>query len=67
MVDVSLYTDVVVFFFSFFSKTSASSTREDERGARERIGGGSGTKHLRIMNLCFYLRIMYLCTLVGES
>ena len=35
----SLYTDVVFFFFSFFSKTSASSrakrTRENERGARE--------------------------------
>ena len=29
----SLYTDVVLFFFSFFSKTSAS---ENERGARER-------------------------------
>ena len=37
---ISLYTDVVLFFFSFFSKTSASSrakrTRENERRARER-------------------------------
>ena len=33
----SLYTDVVLFFFSIFSKTSASSRAcENERGARER-------------------------------
>ena len=36
----SLYTDDVLFFFSFFSKTSASSrakrARENKRGARER-------------------------------
>ena len=36
---VSLYTDVVLFFFSFFSKTSASSRAkracENKRGARE--------------------------------
>ena len=32
-INTSLYTDVVFFFFSFFSRTSAS---EDERGARER-------------------------------
>ena len=37
----SLYTDVVLFFFSFFSKTSASARAkrvresETERGARE--------------------------------
>ena len=31
-IKTSLYTDVVFFFFSFFSRTSAS---ENERGARE--------------------------------
>ena len=31
-IKTSLYTDVVLFFFSFFSRTSAS---ENERGARE--------------------------------
>ena len=34
--DVSLYTDVVTFFFSFFSSAREKLARENERGPRER-------------------------------
>ena len=49
LTNLSLYTDVVLFFFAFFSKTSANSrakrARKNERGARER----------KIHNVCRHL------------
>ena len=40
---VSLYTDVVLFFFSFFSKTSASEARSARRKNKERLFSSSPT------------------------
>ena len=63
---VSLYTDVVLFFFSFFSKTSASeaSVREQARSARrknkERLFSSSPTptplrwRSINPLRLVFY-------------
>ena len=53
----SLYTDVVLFFFSFFSKTLASANSENGRGARER----------KINNVYFLLPYPYSLALAANK
>ena len=53
---ISLYTEVVLFFFSFFSKTSASEERERET-TTDLKNGGSLNRLTDVASSCFRIKL----------